>query len=79
MTEFVLNKIRRTFGKFFEQYDILLTPTLLKLLEPIGKYSKMRTDLDCVGFMRLCDETKVFTSAANVTGQPGSYHTVSPL
>ncbi len=30
----------------------------------------MRTDLDYVGFMRLCDETKVFTSPANVTGQP---------
>ena len=30
----------------------------------------MRTDLDYVGFMRLCDGTKVFTSAANVTGQP---------
>jgi amidase len=70
MTEFVLNKFRRTFGKFFEQYDLLLTPTLIKLPEPLGKYSKMRTDLDYVGFMRLCDETKVFTSAANVTGQP---------
>jgi amidase len=70
MTEFVLNKLRRTFGIFFEQYDILLTPTLIKLPEPLGKYSKMRTDVDYVGYMRLCDETKVFTSAANVTGQP---------
>lgn len=70
MTEFALNKFRRTFGKFFEQYDMLLTPTLIKLPEPLGKYSKMRTDVDYVGFMRLCDETKVFTSAANVTGQP---------
>jgi amidase len=70
MTNFVLNKIQRIFGKFFEQYDMLLTPTLMKLPEPLGKYSKMRTDLDYVGFMRLCDETKVFTSPANVTGQP---------
>ncbi len=70
MTEFVLNKLRRTFGIFFEQYDMLLTPTLIKLPEPLGKYSKMRTDVDYVGYMRLCDETKVFTSAANVTGQP---------
>ncbi len=65
-----LNKLRRIFGQFFEQYDLLLTPTLIKLPEPLGKYSKMRTDVDFVGFMRLCDETKVFTSAANVTGQP---------
>jgi len=70
MAEFVLNKFRRTFGKFFEQYDMLLTPTLIKLPEPLGKYTKMRTDVDYVGYMRLCDETRVHTTAANVTGQP---------
>lgn len=68
--ELSLNKFRRTFGKFFEQYDMLLTPTLTKLPEPLGKYSKMRTDLDYVGYFRLCDETKGFSSAANFTGQP---------
>ena len=70
MTEFVLNNFRRTFGKFFEQYDMLLTPTLIKLPEPLGKYTKTRTDVDYVGYMRLCDETRVHTTAANVTGQP---------
>lgn len=70
MTEFTFNQFRRTFGKFFEQYDMLLTPTLVKLPDPLGKYSLTRTDLDYVGFMRLCEETKVFVPAANVTGQP---------
>lgn len=70
MAEMVLNKFRRNFGKFFEKYDLLITPTLTKLPEPIGRYSKMRTDLDYIGFMRLCDETKGFSAAANVTGQP---------
>lgn len=70
MTEFSLNKFRRAFGKFFEQYDMLLTPTLIKLPEPLGKYSKMRTDVDYVGYMCLCDEVRVHTTAANVTGQP---------
>jgi amidase len=70
MAEMVLNKFRRNFGKFFEKYDILITPTLMKLPEPIGKYSKMRTDVDYVGYMRLCDETKGFCSASNITGQP---------
>jgi len=70
MAEFVLNKFRRTFGKFFEKYDMLLTPTLNKLPEPHGKYSKMRTDVDYEGYMRLCEEIKVHTTAANVTGQP---------
>jgi amidase len=70
MTEFFLNKFRRAFGKSFERYDMLLTPTLIKLPEPLGKYSKMRTDIDYVGYMRLCDEIRVHTPAANVTGQP---------
>jgi len=70
MADFALNKIRRMFGKFFEQYDMLLTPTLVKLPERLGKYTKMRTDVDYVGYMRLCDETRVHTTAANVTGQP---------
>lgn len=70
MTDFALNRFRRTFGKFFEQYDLLLTPTLIKLPEPLGKYAKIRTDVDYVGYMRLCDETRVHTTIANVTGQP---------
>jgi amidase len=70
MTEFALNKFRRTFGKFFEQYDMLLTPTLVRLPEPIGKYTKMRTDIDYVGYMRLCDGLRIHPPAANVTGQP---------
>jgi amidase len=70
MAEFTLNKFRRTFGQFFEQYDILLTPTLIKLPEPLGTYTKIRADLDLVDYMRLCDETRVHTTAANATGQP---------
>ncbi len=70
IAEFALNRFRRIFGRFFEKYDILLTPTLIKLPEPIGTYSKMRTDVDYISYMRLCDETRVHTTAANVTGQP---------
>ena len=70
MTELTLNKFRRNFGKFFEKYDLLLTPTLTRLPDPLGRYSKMRTDVDYIGFMRLCDETKSFCSASNATGQP---------
>jgi len=70
MTEFSLNKFRRAFGEFFEKYDMLLTPTLVKLPEPIGKYTKMRKDIDYLGYMRLCDEYRIHPPAANVTGQP---------
>jgi amidase len=70
MALFALNKFRRTFGLFFARYDLLLTLTLTQLPEPLGKYSKTRTDVDYVGFMRLCDETKSFCTASNATGQP---------
>jgi len=70
VVEMVLNKFRRSFGGFFQRYDILVTPTLTRLPEPIGTYSKMRTDMDYLEFMRLCDETTGFCRAANVTGQP---------
>ena len=70
MTEFAFNKFRRTFGKFFEEYDMLLTPTLVKLPEPIGKYTKMRTDIDYVEYTRLQDKVRIHPPAANVTGQP---------
>ncbi len=43
---------------------------LMKLTEPIGRYSKMRTDLDFIGYMRLSDETSLPTTPANATGQP---------
>jgi amidase len=70
MTEFSLNKIRRIFGQFFEQYDILLTPTLTRLPETVDTYSKMRAELDYLGYMRRSDATRVHTPPANVTGQP---------
>ena len=70
MTQFWLNKFTRTFGDFFKDYDILLTPTLVKLPQPIGKYTKMRKDIDYVGYMRLNDEIRIHPPAANVTGQP---------
>ncbi len=70
MTEFWLNKFARTFGDFFKQYDMLLTPTLVKLPQPIGTYTKMRKDIDYVGYMRLNDEIRIHPPAANITGQP---------
>jgi amidase len=66
----VLNKLRRTFGRFFQEYDALLTPTLAQPPEPLGKYASTRTDLDFVGFMRLSDEINMHLPLFNVTGQP---------
>lgn len=68
--EFALNGLRRAFGEFFTKYDVLLTPTLVKLPQPIGTYSKMRKDVDYVAFMRENDSVRNHPPAANVTGQP---------
>ncbi len=68
--EFALNGFRRTFGEFFTKYDLLLTPTLIKLPQKLGTYSKMRKDVDYVAFMRENDSIRVHPPAANVTGQP---------
>jgi amidase len=70
MSDSVLNKLRRTFGRFFREYDVLLTPTLAQPPEPLGKYALKRTDLDFVGYFRLCDEMNMHLPLFNVTGQP---------
>jgi amidase len=66
----VANQLRRGAGRFFEAYDILITPTLMRLPEPIGRYSQSRGDLDFYGFFRLCDELCVHMPLFNLTGQP---------
>jgi amidase len=64
------NQLRRSVGRFFETYDLLLTPTLMRTPEPIGKYSQSRDDLDFYDFFRLCDELSVHLPLFNLTGQP---------
>jgi len=69
-TDELLNKIRRTFGAFFQKYDILLTPTLSLLPQPIGKYALSRSDLEFVEYNRLTDEINMHTAPVNIIGYP---------
>jgi len=68
--EHAANQLRRSAGQFFEAYDLLITPTLMRLPEPLGKYSQSRDDIDFYGFFRLCDELCVHMPLFNLTGQP---------
>jgi amidase len=68
--EHTANQLRRSVGRFFETYDILLTPTLMRLPEPLGRYAQSRDDLDFYSFFRLCDEMSVHMPLFNLTGQP---------
>lgn len=66
----VANRLRREVGRFFTAYDVLITPTLMRLPEPLGKYSQARGDLSFYDFFRLCDELCVHMPLFNLTGQP---------
>jgi amidase len=68
--EGVLNRTRRETGRFFHNYDLLLTPTLALPPQPIGRYSQNVTDVDFQGFFRRCDDIAPCVLLFNVTGQP---------
>jgi amidase len=68
--EATYNAIRRQVGHFFEGYDLLLTPTVAQLGDPIGKYSQNVNDVDFIGFFRRCDQSDMYLPLANLTGQP---------
>ena len=68
--EATFNEIRREFGRFFESYDLLLTPTLLRKPEPLGRYSQRLDLASFEEFFRLCDESGAFLPPFNLTGQP---------
>lgn len=68
--EEIYNTIRRKVGHFFQGYDLLLTPTIAQLSDPIGKYSQNVTDVDFIDFFRRCDQSDMYLPLANLTGQP---------
>jgi amidase len=68
--ETIYNTIRRRIGHFFQAFDLLLTPTIARLGDPIGRYSQNVTDVDFIGFFRRCDQSDMYLSFANLTGQP---------
>jgi amidase len=64
------NHIRRDVGEFFSEYDILLTPTLSLLPQPIGRYSQNIEGMDAIAYFKLCDEINQHLPLFNLTGQP---------
>ncbi len=64
------NRVARSAAAFFERYDVLLTPTLLRVPEPLGKYAQSVPHPDFASFFRLCDEAGAFLPLFNATGQP---------
>jgi amidase len=62
--------VRRQVGRFMADYDLVLTPTLTLLPQPIGRYSQNIAGLEFYEFFRRCDEIGSHLPLFNVTGQP---------
>ena len=66
----VINRVNRQSALFFEKYDLLLTPTLGRVPQPIDYYSQDNRELDFQAFFRRCDDSMAYMPLANFTGQP---------
>jgi amidase len=64
------NRLTRSFATFFEQYDVLLTPTIPTLPAPIGTIDANDATLDAEGWTRRVFTFTPFTPLFNMTGQP---------
>lgn len=64
------NTICRTVAPFFQQYDLLLTPTNARVPQPLGTYNANDAGLDFESFNRHFFSFSPFTSLFNMTGQP---------
>lgn len=63
-----IHRTGRQVARFFQDYDILLTPVLLKPPIPLGKLNMMTNDM--VQYFNDFSSFFGFTSLFNVTGQP---------
>ncbi|MFF3071174.1 amidase [Kitasatospora sp. NPDC057936] len=74
-TEFVhalamRNTVARAIGRYFAEYDLLLTPTLPELPVPLGTYAEGAEGADGPGWLRQVFHRSPFTAVFNVAGTP---------
>ena len=66
----VMNIITRSVAPFYETYDILLTPTVALLPQPLGTFDANRPGWTAEGWVDNIFNFAAFTSLYNMTGQP---------
>ncbi|MCX7171571.1 MAG: amidase, partial [Proteobacteria bacterium] len=66
----VMNATCRAVGAFFEDYDVLLTPTVARPAPPLGYLDANEAGLDAAAWTRKIFSFAPFTLLFNVTGQP---------
>ncbi|MFM0093043.1 amidase [Paraburkholderia sediminicola] len=64
------NTVARAAGRFFQHYDVVLTPTLPDLAPRIGEYNRVETSADGLGWIAHVLGQTPFTALANVAGLP---------
>ncbi|MFF3114754.1 amidase [Kitasatospora sp. NPDC057904] len=74
-TEFVhalamRNTVARAIGRYFAEYDLLLTPTLPEPPVPLGTYAEGAEGADGPGWLRQVFHRSPFTAVFNVAGTP---------
>ncbi|MBI5922911.1 MAG: amidase [Betaproteobacteria bacterium] len=69
-SEHVMNTVCRTVGAFFQDYDLLLTPTVAAPATSLGFLNANDPTLDATGWTRKIFTNMPFTALFNVTGQP---------
>ncbi|WP_070254924.1 amidase, partial [Janthinobacterium lividum] len=66
----VRNTVTRQAGALFEQYDVLLTPTMPDLPWQLGHYGEKEEQFDGLGWTARLFEHSPYTPLANVAGLP---------
>ncbi|MFE4614047.1 amidase [Streptomyces niveus] len=66
----IRNTVARSLARYFDTYDILLTPTLPELPPPLGAYGEDAGTLDGLGWIARVLDRSPFTVAFNVAGTP---------
>jgi amidase len=64
------NRVNREFGRFFKQYDLLLTPTTARLPWPIGQHVSEGGCYSARSWTDHVFSSAPFTAVFNCTGQP---------
>jgi amidase len=69
-TDDIFNGVNRDFGRFFRDYDVLLTPTTAQLPWPVGQHVSDGGDYTARGWTDHVFNPAPFTAVYNCTGQP---------
>jgi amidase len=65
----VFNQVNRSIGAFFQDFDILITPTLGQLPPPVGRYNP-NEDRTASSFFQSWADVEAFLPLFNCSGQP---------